>query len=125
MKIFKQYRAKSRSGNFDLALSSWYPDFDDIITFADLQASWNPNNRGGYVNPEYDRWTRVLQRSADQRERMEAAARLQEIIVEDVPVLPMAETGSAYVQHPRFRGAIRRVLGADPDYRFSRVMPPK
>lgn len=123
--IFKQYLAKSRNGDFDLALSSWYPDFDDIITFADLQASWNPNNRGGYANPAYDRWTRVLQRSADQPERMEAAAKLQEIIIEDVPVLPMAETGSAYVQHSQLRGAIRRVLGADPDYRFSRVTAPR
>lgn len=120
--IFKQYLARSRNGDFDLALSSWYPDFDDILTYADLQASWNPNNRGGYVNPEYDKYVRVLQRSTDQRRRMAAAAELQRILIEDVPVLPMAETGSAYVQHPQLRGVIRRVLGADPDYTYARVI---
>ncbi len=122
--IFKQYLAKSRNGEFDLALSSWYPDFDDIVTYADLQASWNPNNRGGYVNPEYDKWVRLLQRSTDQRARMDAAAELQRILIEDVPVLPMAETGSAYVQHERLKGVVRRVLGADPDYTFARVLAP-
>lgn len=119
---FKQYLAKARDGRFDLALSSWYPDFDDIITFADLQASWNPNNRGGYANPEYDRQVKILQREIDRRRRMEAAAKLQQILIEDVPVLPMAETGSAYVQHSELRGVIRRVLGADPDYTFARVV---
>ncbi len=119
----KQYLEKSRSGHFDLALSSWYPDFDDIVTYADLLVSWNPNNRGGYRNPDYDRWFRVLQRSADAGERMAAAAELQRIIAEEVPVIPMAETGSAYVQHPKLKGVIRRVIGQDPDYTWARVLP--
>lgn len=122
--IFKLYLDKSKNGDFDLALSSWYPDFDDIVTFADLLASWNPNNRGHYSDEEYDRYLEIVVRSPDRAERMRAAAELQRIIREDVPVLPMAETGSAYVQHPRLRGAIRRVLGADPDYTYSRVLPP-
>lgn len=119
---FKQYLVKARDGRFDLALASWYPDFDDIITFADLLASWNPNNRIRYDNPEYDRQVRILQRETNQRRRMEAAAKLQDMLIEEVPVLPMAETGSAYVQHDRLRGVIRRVLGADPDYTFARVV---
>ena len=119
---FKQYLEKSRSGQFDIVLSSWYPDFDDIVTYADLLASWNPNNRGHYASEEYDRWFRVLQGSIDLKQRMDAAAHLQQIITDDVPVLPTAETGSAYVQHPKLKGVIRRVLGQDPDYTFARVV---
>lgn len=119
---FKQYLQKSRAGQFDIVLSSWYPDFDDIVTYADLMASWNPNNRGNYVNAEYDKWFRVLQGSVDTRQRMDAAAHLQQIIIDDVPLLPMAETGSTYVQHPKLKGVIRRVLGQDPDYTFARVV---
>ncbi len=119
---FKQYLEKSRSGQFDIVLSSWYADFDDIVTFADLLASWNPNNRGRYVNVEYDKWFRILQGSVDLKQRMDAAAHLQQIIIDDVPLLPTAETGSAYVQHPKLKGVIRRVLGQDPDYTFARVV---
>ncbi len=119
---FKQYLEKSRAGQFDIVLSSWYPDFDDIVTYADLLASWNPNNRGHYVSEEYDKWFRVLQGSTDLKQRMDAAAHLQQIITDDVPLLPTAETGSAYVQHPKLKGVIRRVLGQDPDYTFARVV---
>jgi oligopeptide transport system substrate-binding protein len=119
---FKQYLQKSRAGDFDLALSSWFPDFDDIVTFADLLGSHNANNRGRYINADYDRILGLLQGGSDPTQRMAAAAELQRIIVTDVPVLPMAETGSTYLQHPRLKGVVRRVMGADPDFTFARVV---
>ena len=121
---FKQYLQKIRNGDFDIALSSWYPDYGDIATYADLLASWNPNNRGQYQNDDYDRHLETVLRSPDQRERMDAARELHRLIRSDVPVLPMAETGSAYLVHPQLRGVVRRVLGADPDYTGARVVPP-
>ena len=57
---FKQYLNKARRGEFDLVLSSWYPDFDDLVTYADLLGSDNPNNRGRYSSKEYDRSLKVL-----------------------------------------------------------------
>ncbi len=119
---FKQYLAKSRNTQFDIAVASWFPDFDDIMTYADLQASWNSNNRGRYANPEYDRWLKLLQGASDPRKRMDAASMLQDIIISDVPVLPTAETGSAYIQHPKLKGVTRRVIGQDPDYTYARVV---
>jgi oligopeptide transport system substrate-binding protein len=87
-----------------------------------LLVTWNPNNRGDYVNADYDQRFRVLQRSLDPIERMDAAAELQKIIIDDVPLIPMAETGSAYLQHAKLKGVIRRVIGQDPDYTFARVV---
>jgi oligopeptide transport system substrate-binding protein len=118
----KQYLEKSKNRQFDIAISSWYPDFDDVVTYADLLVTWNPNNRGDYVNADYDQRFRVLQRSLDPIERMDAAAELQKIIIDDVPLIPMAETGSAYLQHSKLKGVIRRVIGQDPDYTFARVV---
>lgn len=119
---FKQYLQKARGGQFDLALSSWYPDFNDLVTFADLLDSGNPNNRGRYVNSEYDRILDILESEVDPGARFSAAAELQRIAIEDAPLLPMAETASAYLVHPKLRGVVRRVLGADPDYTFARVI---
>ena len=120
---FKQYLNKSRRGEFDLALSSWYPDFDDLVTYADLLGSYNANNRGKFVSPEYDSWLETLVRSAAPALRFKAAAELQRIIVEQVPILPTAETGSAYLVHPKLKGVTRRVIGQDPDYTYARVVP--
>jgi oligopeptide transport system substrate-binding protein len=119
---FKQYLVKAEQGDFDIALSSWYPDFNDVVTYADLFASWNANNRGHYASAEYDRVLGLLQSTSAPAERMAAAARLQTILQEDVPIIPMAETGSAYLQHPKLRGVARHVLGADPDYSRARVI---
>lgn len=119
---FKQYLAKARSGDFDLALSSWYPDFNDIVTFADVLASWNPNNRGLYRNAEYDSECLALMRTPDADSRMVAADKLQRMIQRDVPVLPMAETGSAWLQDPQLKGVLRRQIGPDPDYTYAQVI---
>lgn len=113
---FKQYLEKSRRGEFDVIVSSWYPDFDDVMTFADLLASWNPNNRGRYASAEYDEKVRLLQSAVEETQRVQAIEVLVRLIARDVPILPLAETGSAFVQHARLRGVVRRAVGPDPDY---------
>ena len=100
-----------------------YPDFDDILTYADLLASYNANNRGKFIDAEYDRWLTTLKRSSDLTLRLKAAAELQRIIVDQVPILPTAETASAYLVHPKLKGVARRVIGQDPDYSYARVLP--
>ena len=119
--IFKQRIAKMLAGDFDMVLAGWGPDFDDALTFGDLFASWNLNNRGRYDNPEYDQQIRIAQNSLDPEVRMKAFARVQEIIYEDAVILPHYERGMSYVIHPQLKGLVRRVVGADPDFTFSYI----
>ncbi len=114
--IFKQRLAKMTSGEFDLVLAGWGPDYNDPLTYGDLFASWNLNNRGLYNNPQYDRQVRIAQNAMDTQTRMEAFAEMQRIIHEDVVIIPNYERGVAYVTHPQIRGIVRRVIGADTDY---------
>ena len=118
----KQYLNKARKGEFDLVLSSWYPDFDDLVTYADLLGSDNSNNRGRYSSKAYDRSLEVLLESINPVERFKTAAELQRIIVNEVPLLPNSETSSAYMVHPKLKGVVRRVLGQDPDFTYARVL---
>lgn len=119
---FKQYLVKANSGDFDISIASWYPDFDDIMTYADLLAAKNPNNRGAYKNPQYDQWLEVIKKSPQGERRMQAGAELQKIIYQEVPIIPLLETGSAYLQHVKLKGLVRRVIGPDPDYTYSKVI---
>ncbi len=114
--IFKQRLAKMTAGDFDMVLAGWGPDYEDPLTFGDLFASWNENNRGRYVNPALDGWVEVAQTSPHPRDRMEAFAEIQRIIHEDAVVLPNYESGSVYAQHPRLQGVVRRAVGTDPDF---------
>jgi oligopeptide transport system substrate-binding protein len=119
---FKQRLAKMTSGDFDFVLAGWGPDFDDIMTFGDLFASWNLNNRGRYSNPDYDEQVRIALNNVDPKTRMEAMAKLQKIIHDDAVILPMYEQGVIYLMNSKVRGVVRRVVGPDPDYTYSRVI---
>ena len=114
--IFKQRLAKMLSGEFDLVLAGWGPDYDDPLTFGDLFASWNLNNRGRYNNPELDKWVRVAQNEQDVQKRMDAFGEIQRILVDDAVILPNYERGVTYVTHPQMKGMVRRAVGPDPDF---------
>jgi oligopeptide transport system substrate-binding protein len=114
--IFKQRLAKMTSGDFDMVLAGWGPDYADPLTFGDLFASWNKNNRGGYVNPKLDDWVRVAQTSLDQEVRMHAFGEIQKIVHDDAVILPNYESGVVFVRDARLKGVVRRTVGPDPDY---------
>ncbi|MCS5574253.1 MAG: ABC transporter substrate-binding protein, partial [Pseudomonadales bacterium] len=120
---FKQRLAKMTAGDFDIVAAGWGPDFDDIMTFGDLFASWNLNNRGRYSNPEYDRLIRIAMNNTDPRTRMNAMGQVQQILHDDAVVLPQYEQGVIYLLHPKVKGVVRRVVGADPDFTYASVAP--
>ncbi len=122
IQTFKQRLAKMTAGDFDMVGAGWGPDFDDIMTFGDLFASWNLNNRGRYDNPEYDRLVRVAMNNTDPKIRMDAMGELQQILHDDAVILPQYEQGVIYLLHPKLKGVVRRVVGADPDYTYARVV---
>jgi oligopeptide transport system substrate-binding protein len=114
--IFKQRLDKMTSGDFDMVAAGWGPDFADPLTYGDLYASWNGNNRGMYNNPELDEQVRVAQNSLDPRTRMDAFGEIQRILIEDAVHLPNYERGLVYVQDPRLKGVVRRAVPPDVDY---------
>lgn len=122
IQTFKQRLAKMTSGDFDMVGAGWGPDFDDIITFGDLFASWNLNNRGHYNNPEVDRLVRIAQNNTLPKVRMDAMGQVQELLFRDAVVLPQYEQGVIYLMHPKLKGVVRRVVGADPDYTYGRIV---
>ena len=121
--IVKQRLAKMTSGEFDLVLSGWGPDYDDALTFGDLFSSWNLNNRGRYASAEMDRNVRIAQSELDPVKRMRAFGEIQRLSYEDVVVLPMYERGWSFVVDPRLDGLIRRTVGPEVDYTYASINP--
>lgn len=122
VQTFKQRLAKMTTGDFDIVGAGWGPDFDDIMTFGDLFASWNLNNRGRYSNPEYDRLVGVAMNNTDPKTRMDAMGLAQQLLFDDAVILPQYEQGVIYLLHPKVKGVVRRVIGTDPDYNYARVV---
>lgn len=118
---FKQRLAKMTAGDFDMVAAGWGPDYPDAMTFADLFASWNENNRGRWRNERYDALIRKAQQTADQKVRMDAMAEAERILLDQVAVLLKSEAAGVYVHSPRVTGIVRHVVGPDPDYSHARI----
>ena len=116
VQIFRQRLAKMTAGDYDLVLAGWGPDYNDPLTFGDLFASWNLNNRGRYANDELDHWVRRAQNELDPHLRAQAFGEIQRIVAEDVVVIPTYERARLYVMHPRLKGVVRRQISPDPDF---------
>lgn len=114
--IFRQRLAKMESGDFDIVLSGWGPDYNDPLTFGDYYASWNLNNRGHYRNDRIDELVRIGQSSLDSKERMDAFGEIQQILFDEAVYLGNYERGRVYATDPRVKGILRRVMGAESDY---------
>ena len=104
------------AGDFDILLAGWGPDYNDPLTFGDLFASWNLNNRGRYVSEKNDEFVRQAQGSTDTKTRMDAFGQIQQVLFDEVALLPMFERGVTYTVHPQLKGLKRRVIGAETDY---------
>lgn len=123
--VAKQRFAKEDEGDFDIVLGGWGPDYDDAMTFGDLFASWNQNNRGKYNSLEYDSWVAVAQNSLDPLVRAEAFANMQSLIHQDVVILPLYESALTFVQHRQLRGVALHRFSGDFSYRFAYVAEPE
>lgn len=117
--IFKQRLAKMSSGDFDIVSAGWGPDFADPMTFAELKSSWNENNRGKYVNQEYDNQIRIAQSTSNQKVRMDAMAAAEKIALDDVAIIPTYERTVAYTVNDKVNGLVRNSIGPDPFFIYA------
>jgi len=119
--IFKQRLAKMTSGDFDIVMAGWGPDYFDALTFGDLFSSWNLNNRGRYQSEQMDDLIRIAQSELDPKKRMDAFSSIQDLIYEDVVIVPMYERGISFVVDPRLKGFKRRSVGPQVDYNYAYI----
>ena len=119
---FKIRLDKMLSGDFDLVLAGWGPDYEDPMTFVDLFASWNVNNRGRYASDEYDSHVRLAQSTSDQQVRMDAMGKAQQLIIDDAVILPNFERVANTVQHPKLEGVLFKQTGASMVLTYARVL---
>ncbi len=117
--IFKQRLAKASAGDFDIESAGWGPDYADPMTFADLFSTWNNNNNGKWVNQDYDALIRKAMNTVKAKERMDAMAAAEKILLEELPIIPTYERAVIFTHSDRVQGIVRRAVGLDPD--FTRV----
>jgi peptide/nickel transport system substrate-binding protein len=81
------YREARYNGNYDLIYGRWITSADPV--YSGFYGTEGPNNGQGYSNPELDTVLETLENSLDPAIRKEAASRMQHIVAEDLPSIPL------------------------------------
>lgn len=115
---------------FDLFVSGWGAlgrDPDYLRSFFHSAADVpDGKNACGYRNPEFDRLADLQAATMDLRERREMVMRLQEILMEDLPYLPLyVPMNLEAVRADRFQGWVEMPGGIGNLWSFLQIRPVK
>lgn len=89
---------RMQSGEFELGLTRWGPDYADPMTYLDMWTTGSPNNYGFWSNTDYDA---IIQSAKDGElaldltARWEALKEAEGIVMEEAVILPVYQKGNA------------------------------
>lgn len=105
---FKQAIAKMLAKDFDLARAGFCSGaIRDPVFFAGIFVTGSPYNNSGYSSQAYDELMAVTHGTADQVVRMNAFGKMQQLLYQDIPIIPTHENSYVYVESDSVAGLRR------------------
>ncbi|MES9664386.1 peptide ABC transporter substrate-binding protein [Bacillus cereus] len=116
---FKQKLQLEQTGDYEISMANWGPDYKDPISYLELFTTDNPNNKMNYSNRHYDELIKKAKSDLvlNQKKRWEALQEVERILLEDAAVAPLYQMGSAYVQKDYVKGIEKHQFGGVYTYR--------
>lgn len=106
------------SGEFDMTIGGWTGDYLDPMTFMETLTTGNVQNDSRYSNPEYDALIEKASSTMDKEERYQALHQAEEILMNDLPLIPVTSEPKPYLQNDKLKGDIRNAMGLI-DFKFA------
>lgn len=88
--------------NYDIQRAGWGADYNDPMTYMDMFVTKGGQNNTGFASEEYDALIQKAYASSDQQERMDAMKEAEQILMEQLPILPLYYYSSVYLLKPGF-----------------------
>lgn len=101
---WKVYLADQKTINFSIQRAGWLADYVDPHAFFDLWRSDSDNNNTHWGNPEYDRLLGTALETDNDQDRYAVYQKLEKIIVDELPILPLYYYTSARLVSPKVLG---------------------
>ena len=113
-KDWGSYIASQQSLDFDMALAGWIGDYLDPTTFLDMWTKGNGNNNTGWDSPEFEGLLRAAAQQPDPASRYATLAEAEELLMDGMPILPIAWYSRNYLHRPEVKGWYPLVLDNHP-----------
>ena len=107
---WKVYLNREMIGDFQISRAGWIGDYEDPNTFLDLMRPNRGNNKTGWENMEYDALVQKANTINNQAERYELLYKAEEILIENMPVIPLYTYVRAYQLSPDVKGFNPHIL---------------
>ncbi|HVW21558.1 MAG TPA: peptide ABC transporter substrate-binding protein [Opitutaceae bacterium] len=101
---WKVYLDSLNGHNFQLGRAGWIADYPDPDVFLEIFETGNVNNDGEWSNPEYDRLLHQAMNARTQAERYAIYQRMDRILVDQCPVMPIFYYTKVYALRPTVKG---------------------
>ena len=116
-KEWTEYLTAMNTLQYDLADTGWIGDILDPTTFLGMWIKDGPNNRTGWAHNEFEELLARANRMRDRGERYRVLQGCEEILLDELPVIPVFWYATAYLLSDKVRGWHPLLLGAHP-YKF-------
>ena len=97
---------REAQGNFQIACTRWAPDYADPTTFLNVLSSTNSNNYGKWENAQFNSLLKQAQTETDVNKRWNELLEAEKVMMEDMPNIPVVETGTAALQAKNVKGLV-------------------
>ena len=111
---WKVYLDSQDNRNFDLQRGGWIADYVDPHVFLEIWTSKNLNNDTGWGNAEYDRLHDQALNAKTQEERYAIYQKMDAILVDELPVLPIYYYSRVVAMSPKVKGLYPTLLDNHP-----------
>ena len=95
---------REKVGDFQISRAGWSGDYVDPMTFIDLWVTDGPFNDANWSNAEYDKHVNIAKSSMDTKERMEAMHKAEEILMDEMPIIPIYFYTKPFSVKPHVKG---------------------
>jgi oligopeptide transport system substrate-binding protein len=105
------YLASRDALNYEVARAGWIGDYMDPMTFLDMWTTTNGNNDTGWSNKTYDNLIFGAFKVADPIARAKMLHQAEDILMNEMPIMPVYFYVNQNVMKPWVKGAVRSPLG--------------
>jgi oligopeptide transport system substrate-binding protein len=101
---WKVFLDTQHSKNYMISRAGWIADYNDPNTFLDMLTTGNGNNHSGWSNKNYDSLIEQAAKENRNVKRMELFQKAEDILMEELPVIPLYVYTRLYLLSPDVQG---------------------
>ncbi len=111
---WKVYLKTLKQMEFQVGRMGWIGDYNDPYTFLEVLSMHNGNNHSGWASEEYEVLLERANATADRQERLRILREAEEMVVEELPVLPIYVYARLDLVKPYVRGHWSNIMNLHP-----------